>query len=95
MGEKPMPPGRSIAFHKIRLRAPSATVAGSVTTQANAIEPTIDQRTCRNRLRPAPAPTTEDATTCAVETGAPANALPRMTAVDALWLAKASIGEKR
>ena len=56
---------------------------------------TTAQLTCRQRRRPPPTPSTDDATTCVVETGAPTNDAPRITPAEAAWLATASIGWMR
>ena len=53
---------------------------------------TTAQRTCRIRRLPTPTPTTDDATTCVVLTGAPVSVAPSSTAVEPVWLASASIG---
>ena len=58
-------------------------------SHANAIWRTIAQRTCRQRRRPPPTPTTDEATTCVVEVGAPSSEAPRMTPVDARLAAQA------
>ena len=42
-----------------------------------------------------PIPTTEDATTWVVETGAPTSEAPKMTPADAVWLAIPSTGRMR
>ena len=54
--------------------------------QAKAIARTTTHRTCRQRRRPAPTPTTDDATTWVVDTGAPTKEAGRITAVEAVWL---------
>lgn len=56
------------------------------------ISRTICQRTCCQRRRPAPTPTTDEATTWVVLTGAPIREAPRITAVDEVWLVKESMG---
>ncbi len=53
-----------------------------VVNQAMLMSRTISQRTCFHRRRPPPTPTTEEATTWVVLTGAPISEAPRMTAVD-------------
>ena len=53
---------------------------------------TIAQFTWCQRRRPPPIPTTEEATTWVVEAGAPASDEARITAVEAVWLARPSIG---
>ena len=42
--------------------------------------------------RPTPTPTTDDATTCVVDTGAPTYDEARITTVEAVWLENPSIG---
>ena len=66
-----------------------------VTSQASAIERTIAQWTWRQRRRPMPTPTTDDATTWVVETGAPTIEPPKITAADAVWLVSPSTGWMR
>ena len=68
--------------------------AGRVTTQASPISRTTGQRTCLHR-RSAPTPTTEEATTCVVLTGAPNAAAPPMTNVLDAWLMSPSSGRIR
>ena len=53
-----------------------------VVSHAMPISRTICQLTCFHRRRPPPTPTTEEATTWVVLTGAPMREAPRMTAVD-------------
>ena len=67
---------------------------GNVTTQASPISRTTGQRTCRQR-RSAPTPTTEEATTWVVLTGAPSAAAPPMTRVLDAWLMSPSSGRIR
>ena len=59
------------AFQITSIIAPRAAEAGRVKSQAKAIERTTPQRTWCQRRRPPPTPTTEEATTWVVETGAP------------------------
>jgi hypothetical protein len=61
-----------------------AAQIGIVITQAIPISRTSSQWTWRHRLRPPPTPTTEDATTCVVEVGAPAREAPKITPADAV-----------
>ena len=74
---------------------PSAAVAGIVSAQASAMSPTAAHRTWRQRRRPPPTPTIDDATTWEVETGAPASEAPKITPADAVWLARPSAGWMR
>jgi hypothetical protein len=53
-----------------------------VVNQARLISRTISQRTCFHRRRPPPTPTTDEATTWVVLTGAPMREAARMTTVD-------------
>ena len=62
--------------------AASTAHTGSVVTQANSMSRTTRQPTWRHRRRPTPTPTTEDATTCVVETGAPTKDDAKITAVE-------------
>ena len=66
-----------------------------MTTQASPIWRTIAQRTWCQRRRPTPTPTTDEATTWVVDTGAPSSEAPRITPADAVWLASPSIGWMR
>ena len=66
-------------------------MTGIVISQARPIWRTTDQLTWWSRLRPAPMPTTEEATTWLVEVGAPSSEAPRMTPEEAVWLARPSI----
>ena len=59
------------------------------------MSPTAAQRTCRQRRRPPPTPTIEEATTWEVDTGAPASEAPKITPADAAWLASPSAGWMR
>ena len=63
-------------------------------SQAKPIDRTTVQRTCRQRRRPVPTPTTEETTTWVVETGAPRYEAGRMTAVEPVWLARLSSGAR-
>ena len=56
---------------------------------------TTAQCTWCQRRRPTPIPTTDDATTCVVETGAPSSEDPKITPADAVWLARPSSGRMR
>ena len=70
-------------------------MAGIVSSQAKPISRTTSQRTWCQRRRPPPTPTTDDATTWVVETGAPTYDEARITAVDEVWLASPSSFERR
>ena len=74
------------------ITAPSAAVTGNVASHAKPIVRTTAQRTWRHRRRPTPTPTTDEATTWVVETGAPTMDEARTTAVEAVWLENPSIG---
>ena len=63
-----------------------------VTSQAKPIRRTMYQCTWWRRPRPAPMPTSEDATTWVVEIGPPSSEAPKITAAEALSLARPSIG---
>ena len=67
---------------------------GIVTSQASRISRTTGQRTCRRRCA-APTPTTEDATTWVVLTGAPRNADTPITPALEPWLTRPSSGRMR
>ena len=73
----------------------SSAVAGIVISQARPICRTTAQLTWCTRRRPAPMPTTEEATTWLVDVGAPSTEAPKMTPDDAVWLASPSIGWSR
>ena len=64
-------------------------------SQARPIWRTTAQCTWCQRLRPAPIPTTEEATTWVVDTGAPTSEAPKITPAEAVWLARPSIGRMR
>src|SRR4029077_10576541 len=94
LGQKPAMSRHPIALHTRNVPAPRSADPGSVKSQAKAIDRTTLQRTCRQRRRPVPTPTTEETTTWVVETGAPRYEAGRMTAVEPVWLAKPSIGAR-
>jgi hypothetical protein len=71
LGQEPAMTRHPIALHTRNVPAPRTAAPGSVKSQANAIERTTVQRTCRQRRRTVPTPTTEATTTWVVETGAP------------------------
>ena len=94
LGQEPPPALRRThtALQPMRMITASIAAAGIVVSHAMPISRTISHRTWRQRRRPAPMPTTDEATTWVVLTGAPTSDAPRMTAVDDVWLVKESRG---
>lgn len=63
VGQEPTGALHAMLLHAITISAASAPVAGIVVSQASPICRTIPQCTCRQRRRPTPIPTIEEATT--------------------------------
>ena len=77
LGQEPAPLPPHVS-HRQSASPPAASSAeiGIVISQASPIWRTSDQLTWCRRLRPPPIPTTEEATTCEVEVGAPTSEAP-------------------
>ena len=69
--QEPPPRAHARPVQTRPMTAPSTADAGSVASHPNPMVRTTAQRTWRQRLRPTPTPTTDEATTCVVDTGAP------------------------
>src|SRR5215217_2441966 len=72
LGQEPALAGHITSRHSSSATTPSVADTGRVISHARPMLRTTDQCTWCQRRRPTPIPTTDDATTCVVETGAPA-----------------------